>query len=564
MAVLPMFNKLLAGPFWLLIGALPGLFVAVPLVTILGAWIHPQSEVWQHLQETMLSEVIVNSVSLALIVTSFATLLGGSLGALVALTGFPGRGFFKVGLLAPMALPAYVLGFVYVGLLDFTGPLATEYRQLNLSSYFDWPEVRSGAGAAGVLTLALYPYVFYLSYGAFSSQGSRLVEVGRSLGLSPLRSFFRLSLPTALPWLSAAGFLVAMETMADFGTVSIFVFDTLTTAIYKAWFGFFSPIAGAQLASLLLIFITPLLLLEQLSQRRRRFTPIGEGRESRLITLSGWRGWLVSSYCAAVFAAGFLIPIVQLTVWATTTGRTEWDLRLASHGVNGLTIAMVTAFIVMAVVALMNEIGRFKKLSWWPVLTRFATLGYALPGSVLAVGLYLPFVAFDRWVGGLLEGVVGTEMPLLLTGSVVLLGVGLVIRFLAVGQSAMAGGLSRVPQVLDEAARGLGVNPRQTFWFVHRPLLAKAIVAGGVLVFVDVLKEMPLTLMTRPYGWDTLAIRIYTLTSEGEWARAAVPALLLVGAGLLPVAILTRLLTQGKSVEQLTIKRSVEPGVIGS
>jgi iron(III) transport system permease protein len=515
--------------------------VALPVLTIFAAWLLPAPEgLWSHLGTTVMPRVVMNTIVLLAGVLAGTFVLGVSLAWLTALTEFPGRRILAWALVAPMAMPAYVLGFIYCGLFDFAGPVQTLFRQW-FGEAASLPSIRSTWGVILVMTLALYPYVYLISRSAFLTQGAKALETGRALGCSPGQAFWRLAVPLSRPWIFGALTLVAMETLADFGTVSMFVYETFTTAIYKTWYGFFSPVGAAQLASLLVLVVFVALWLQQRMERRKLYTGMGRciGPPVRLV-LSRRERWLAAVYAWGVLGFAFVMPVTQLLIWAAMAAKTDLDARLAglawhSVALGGMTAALATIFALIIATTARQE--RRASVAW---AARIAVLGYALPGSVLAVGVFLPLVWLDQHVADLLARLLSRETELLLSGTVLAMLTGLTLRFLAVAHTAVASGVARIPRRLDEAAAGLGVKGLSALRRVHLPLLGSALVTGALLVFVDVMKEMPLTLMTRPFGWDTLAVRIFELTNEGQWERAALPATLLLCVGLVPVAWLSR------------------------
>lgn len=505
----------------------------LPLLVVMFASLHPEPAIWQHLVEYVLPRVLSNTAILCVGVLAGVIALSVPLAWLVTQYRFPGVRFFDWSLMLPLAVPAYVMAFVQVGLLDFTGPVQG-WMRTHLGMSWHLPPVRSVGGAVLVLSLAFYPYVYLLVRGAFLGQGSRIQEVGQSLGLSPVAVMWQLALPMARPWIAAGCLLVLMETLADFGAMYILGVDTFTTAIYKAWFALFSLPAATQLASLLILFSLSLMVLEQWQRGRKRFTPAGRPVTPRQLT--GWRAGVATAWCSVVLLLAFIVPCCQLLLWAWHEGLRDLDARYFGfvwHSV--LLAAMVAGVVVVLSLVLVYAQGRLqdKRTAW---LSAIARVGYAIPGSVLAVGLYIPVA----WVDNRLHDWFGETPPLLLKGSVLVLVMALVSRFLSVGYSPVSSGFQRITPSLVLAAQSLGEHGLGVFRKVHLPLLRNSMAAAALLVLIDVMKEMPITLMMRPFGWDTLAIRIFEMTSEGEWQRAALPALLVVVVGLLPVGLLMK------------------------
>ena len=516
------------------------MLVLTPLLVIAGSFLKPQPELWQHLQQTMLAELLFNTLWLVLGVPIGTLLLGVSLAWLTATCVFPGRRIFSWALLLPMAIPAYVLAFVFIGLFDFAGLVPTQLRSW-FGPSLPLPEIRSVGGVIVVLSLSLFPYVYLLARNAFLTQGMRAMEAAQSLGCNRWQGFFRVALPMARPWIAGGVLLVLMETLADFGTVSTFNYDTFTTAIYKMWFGFFSLEGAAQLSSFLVLIALVLLIAEQTQRRRRRYTPGGRsGQAVERLVLSGWHRWMASGYCTLVLIISFLLPIGQLAMWATESFGEEFDERYYAWIGHSLLLGLLAALLIAAVSLALGYARRrhHDPLTKW--LVWFSGLGYALPGSVLAVGIFIPLARLDNLLIDTVDHWLGWSPDAIFRDTVAIMLLAYLIRFLAVGHKAIDSAMQRIRPSIDEAARLLGTGGLTLLRRIHLPIVSSGLATALTLVFVDVMKEMPITLMTRPFGWDTLAVKIFELTSEGEWERAAVPALFLVAAGLLPIMLLIR------------------------
>ncbi|MEE3633809.1 iron ABC transporter permease [Pseudomonas sp. AL 58] len=511
--------------------------VLLPISVLLLSWETIDRQIWSHLLETQMSRLLGNTATLVVGVGMGVTLLGVSLAWLTSLCEFPGRRWLDWALMLPFAIPAYVLAFVFVGLLDFSGPVQTLLREW--FGPMRLPRVRSTGGVITVLVLVFYPYVYLLARTAFIAQGKGLMEAARVLGHSPLQAFWRVALPMARPAIGAGVALALMETLADFGAVSVFNFDTFTTAIYKTWYGFFSLSSAAQLASLLLLAVMLVLYGER---RARGATRSGSERPrgKALYHLRGVKAFAATGWCLLVFACAFVIPVLQLLVWFWQRGRFDLDERYAGLIVHTLYLGAMAALITVCVALMLAFARRQAPTRGIRAGVSLANLGYALPGSVLAVSIMLAFSYLDKqlviplssWLGG-------AGKPLLL-GSLSALILAYLVRFVAVAYGPLESSLARVRPSLPEASRSLGVAGPRLFFKVYLPLLVPGALSAALLVFVDVLKEMPATLLLRPFGWDTLAVRVFEMTSEGEWARASLPALTLVLVGLLPVIGLIR------------------------
>lgn len=518
--------------------ALAALAVALPMLAVLAAVVQgatgADAELWAHLREFVLAGIVWNTAVLVVGVVGLSLALGTALAWLTAACEFPGRSFFSWALLLPMAMPAYVLAFVAVATLDYAGAVPVALRGW-FGPSFPVPPIRSTGGVILVLSLAAYPYVYLMARGAFLTHGARALEAAQSLGLGPWAGLFRVAIPLARPWLAGGAALVAMETLADFGAVSVFNYDTFTTAIYKSWFGLFSIETALGLALLLMLLVAGALALEGRARGRARYSAADSGaRAASRLVLPGARGWIACGIASAVFAIGFLLPAMVIARWAVDVAPLDLDARYASYILRTLALAGMAAAVCLVLALVLGYATRVSRGRLVRFAARLATLGYAVPGAVLAVGVVGALAGVD----GLWRSLAGGE-GLWLQGTVFALLLGYVARFLAVAHGPVQGGFARIRPSLEEAARGLGLTAREVVTRLHLPLLGAGIGTALLLVFVDVMKEMPITLMTRPFGWDTLAVRVFEMTAEGEWERAALPALAVVVAGLLPVALLT-------------------------
>lgn len=505
------------------------LMVLAPIAVILLSWVVEAPAMLQHLPTIRLPEIFFNTLVLVLGVGLLVTLLGVSLAWLTTACEFPGRRYLDWALVLPMAMPPYVLAFTFLGLFDVGGTV-----QSSLAAFLghDLPQlnVRHPASVILVLSLALYPYVYLLVRSAFLMQGVELLEAARALGRRPAAAFLGAVLPAARPALAAGLALVMMETLADFGVVSAFNYNTFSIAIYRTWMGLYDLAAAAQLASLLLLASLLVPLLERMARRRARYTGIAAAPHRR--PLPSLRGWLATFYALAVLTVGFLLPLAQLVAWAwpalSDLGERYWVLIYHS-----VLLAAGTTLATLLLALLLALLRHRRPTPLVHVTVSLAGIGYALPGTVLAVGLVLA-------LGWFLQVLPTGDAPwvrFLLPGSFGILIIAYMARFLAVALAPLESGLVRVRPALTEAAQNLGASRTRILQRLYLPLLTPAAGTAFVLVFVEVMREMPATLLLRPFGWNTLAVRVFEMTSEGEWQRAAVPALVLVLVSLVPVAI---------------------------
>lgn len=514
--------------------------VLVPVCVVFASFLSPDDEIWQHLISTTLPSLLTNTLWLSLGVIVGTSLLGVSLAWFTSVYRFPGYRFFSWALFLPLAIPAYVIAFVALGTFDYTGPVQTSLRHWFNSDLLWFPDIRSGPGVAIVMTLAFYPYVYLLSRDAFLTQGKRLLEVAQSLGFTRQQGFFRVVLPMARPWIVAGIMLALMETLADFGTVSIFNYDTFTTAIYKTWFGMFSLSTASQLASLLILIVLVIIMTEQRFRLRMRFSESRKSARVERIPLTGWQAMAVTGFAGTVLFFAFALPVIQLSIWAMDALTIGLDQRYLEFAWHSILLSVLAALITCLVAAMLAYAARLHSDGYTRFAIRLTTVGYALPGAVLAVGIFIPMAWLDNLLSDWIENISGVETGLLIQGTLTVMLVAYMTRFLAVSYFPLESALQRVTRSIDEAAAGFGVTGWSMLRMIYFPMLKSSLFTAATLVFVDVMKEMPITLMTRPFDWDTLAVRIFSLTSEGQWDQAALPALTLILTGLIPIILLIR------------------------
>ena len=529
---------------WLAVGI--ATVLAVPVATVVSSLAVPAGDVWLHLWRTQLLELMANTLLLLVGVGAGTLVVGAGLAWLVVHHRFPGCSVLEWALILPLAMPAYVVGFAFLGLFDYAGPVQSALRRW-LGAGVRLPELRSYGGVVLMMTLVFYPYVYLLARVAFREQGTGAIETARMLGRSRFAAFLRVTLPMTRPSLVAGVALAMMEALADFGTVATFGYRTLTEAIYRVWYGMFDRTAATQLAAVLLLFALVLISVERRSRGRARFTQSGRrGPGPPSSSLGGWRGAAATTACVTVLALAFALPAGQLVWWAVAA-LASGQVAPGFGALLGRTCALAatTALAACVLAVLLAYAGRLHATPAVRLSTRFASMGYALPGAVIAVGVLLPLAWVDHTLVPVLEREVGRPMGLLLTGSAAGLLLAYLIRFLAVSLQTVEASLGKISPSLDDAARSLGTRAGGALWRVHLPLMRGGLLTAAVLVFVETMKEMPATLLLRPFGLNTLAVEIWERTSEAMWQEAAVPALALVGVGLLPVILLVRFSSRG-------------------
>ncbi|UEM24101.1 iron ABC transporter permease [Skermanella mucosa] len=534
---------------WTVATLLIACLVALPVAVVVSRIFIPTDGVWSHLASTVLPYYLGNTVKLVLGVGAGTLVIGVGTAWLVTMCRFPGSRVLEWALLLPMAVPAYVMAYVYTDLLQFVGPVQTTLRELTGWTRHDYwfPNVRSLGGAVAMLTLVLYPYVYLLSRAAFLEQSVCVLEVSRTLGRGPYRSFFGVALPLARPAIVAGLALVLMEVLADFGTVQYFAVDTFTTGIYRTWFAMGQPVAAAQLASVLMLFVLVLMLMERWSRGSAKFHHT-TSRYRRLPSyrLRGPRGAAALAACALPLLLGFFVPAAALLDFTfeegdALLGRMFWTLATNSIVLAALTSALAVTLAVVLAYGL--------RLRPSPVLkgaVRVASMGYAVPGSVIAIGVLIPFARLDNALDALMVEHFGISTGLLLSGTIAALVFAYLVRFLAVSFNTIEASLGKIRPNMDQASRVLGQTPSRTLVKVHAPLMLGSLLTAGLLVFVDVMKELPATLIVRPFNFDTLAVRTYQLAADERLAEASAPALAIVAVGILPVILLSIAITRSR------------------
>ena len=529
---------------------LVALLAALPVASVgLNIFVGGTSATWSHLARTVLSEYILNSLWLCLGVGLGVALVGVATAWLTAMHDFPGRRFFEWALVLPLAMPAYVLAYVYTDFLQFVGPLQTALREAFGWKYGDYwfPDIRTLPGAILMFVFVLYPYVYLLARAAFLERASGMLEAARTLGMGPWRAFFAVSLPLARPAIVAGVALALMETLADYGTVAYFGVNTFTTGIYRAWFSLGDRVAAAQLAAMLLSFVLFLLMAERISRGRARYhNTTGRNRPLAGARLRTFAAFLAVAACLLPLLLGFVVPAALLFKMALAEGDIQFGERFLLLSRNSFLLAGVTALIGVLLALLMAYGARLSKSTLATGLNRLVGLGYAVPGAVIAVGVLIPVTRFDNWLAGQWEHWFGNNPGLLLTGGIAALVYAYLVRFLAVALHTVESSLAKITPNMDDAARCLGLGQSATLRRVHTPLLRGSLFTAGLLVFVDVMKELPATLVMRPFNFDTLATQVYTLASDERLAEASTASLAIVAVGLLPLIALSRQVSRAR------------------
>ena len=535
---------------WTVAAAAIGMFVAIPVGSVLLTALGPSDGIWSHLVSTVLWVYVGNTLWLMLGVGVGTIVIGTSTAWLVTMYRFPGRRVLSWALLLPLAVPSYILAFVITDQLEYAGNVQSALRGV-----FGWtspreywfPEIRSLGGATVVLSLVLYPYVYLLARAAFIEQSFGLFEASRALGRTPLASFFTVAAPLARPAIAVGVALALMETLNEFGTIDFFAVPTLTAGIFDVWLNMDSTTGAAQLASVLVTFTLVLVAVERGSRRSRRYHET-TSRVQALpeYPLSTGRGIAALVWCAAPVALGFVLPAWVLGGYAVTFYAETLEADYLDYVYNSMMLAAWAAAVVALAGIVLAYGVRLSPRRAMRGLAEFAAVGYAVPGAVLAVGIMVPLGYFDNAVDAASRALFGVPLGLLVSGTAVGLVIGYAVRFLALGYRTVDSGLSRVTPSIEGAARTLGASPARSLVRVHLPIIRPSIVTAALLVFVDTMKELPLTLILRPFNFDTLATFVYQYASDELLEECALGALTIVAAGVVPVILMSRTITRSR------------------
>ncbi len=523
--------------------------LTIPVISVLANVFSSGSGTWQHLVETVLPAYTLNTTLLILGVGICVPIIGTTTAWLVTMCRFPGWRIFEWALILPLAVPAYVMAYTYTDFLQPSGPLQQWIRDtwdLSFREYW-FPDVRSLGGAITMLSLVLYPYVYMLARAAFLEQSICALEVSRTLGCTPRSSFMRVALPLARPSIAAGTALALMETLADFGTVSFFGVQTFTTGIVRAWIDFGDRIAAGQLSSVLLAFVFAILLMERLNRGVARYHQ-ATNRYQNLprYELRGSRGFLAFLACGLPLTLGFLLPCILLISMALESEAALIAPRFLDLIFNSFTLAAITASIAVVIAMVMAYGVRLNPNSLSRFAVRIASMGYAVPGTVIAVGVLIPFARLDNTVDAWMVSSFGISTGLLLTGGIAALVFAYLVRFMAVSLNTVEASLGKIRPSMDDAARTLGQSATSTLWRVHMPLMWGSLLTAGLVVFVDVMKELPATLVMRPFNFDTLAIQAHNLASDERLTEASIPSLAIVIVAIPPLILLTRAIARSR------------------
>lgn len=533
---------------WSLTGYAIAVLLVLPLVALLLQAAQPDEAVFGHLLSTVLPTYIINSLWLILWVSIGSLLLALPCAWLMARCEFVGRRYLQWALLLPLAMPAYIVAYVYTDLFDYAGPVQRSLRALfgwsSPQDYF-FPDIRTLGGAACVLSLVLFPYIYLLARTAFMEQSLNLAHASRIMGCSPWQSFWRLSLPMARPALAVGVALVAMETAADFATVNYFAVPTLTTAVYDTWLGYGNLTAAAKLSAIILLVVFSLIGVERFARRKQQlFQKQSRIQVSDLYRLSPMQTLFALGYCITLLLLAFVLPSGILLSYAIGYFEQSWDSIFWQLSVNSLSLALITSLVCCAIALILMFIRRVSPRTSDALPSRLASTGYALPGTVLAIGVLVPLTLLDFAINDVADWLGMAGPGLLLTGSTVALVFAFCVRFVAIAIGSVETSYKRISPSLDMVSLTLGQSPRRLLQRVHLPLLTKGLFAGALLVFIESMKELPAALLLRPIGFENLATYVFQFVSDEKLEHGALPAIVIVLVGLVPLIYLNRSLEQ--------------------
>ena len=535
---------------WMLVNGGITLIILTPIITICAYLFAPASENWSHLVNTVLPDYVKNSLILMIGVTLGAGSIGVTTAWLTSMYQFPGRNILIWALLLPLAMPAYIIAYTYTGMLDVSGPLQEWIRAsfgLEYGEYW-FPEVRSIWGAIAMFSFVLFPYVYLLARAAFINQSICVLEVSRTLGCGPWRSFSEVALPLARPAIVAGLSLALMETLADYGTVQYFGVSTFTTGIFRTWFGMYDATAAAQLSAILMLFVFGLILLERWSRNRARFHhTTNRYRQLPEVQLTPTRAWLATIACTLPLLIGFVIPVVQLTIWAISTFEKMVDDRFLELISNSFLLAGMAALVALIPALLLGYGNRVDASRAMQFFSRLAAMGYAIPGTVIAIGILIPFGALDNAINQWSKQYFDISTGLIFSGTAFILIFAYIIRFLAISLQTVEAGLGKIKPSMDDAAQSMGHSRSRVLTEVHLPIMKGSLLTAILIVFVDVLKELPATLVLRPLNFNTLAVRAYELASDERLADSSTAALAIILVGILPVILLSMAISRSRA-----------------
>ncbi|MFZ5826669.1 MAG: ABC transporter permease [Bacillota bacterium] len=528
---------------WLVLSLLGAAVVLLPLFPIILSLLKPPNENWQQIREYLLADYLLNTLVLVGLTGLFTTALGVSLAWLVAAYDFPLRSFFRWALLLPLAMPPYIAAYTYSTMFSYTGIVQKTLRMtFDITPNPKWFGIMSMRGAVFILTLFLFPYVYMIARSFFERQSGSYIENALLLGRGPVATFFRVALPLARPAIVGGLTLVIFEVLSDYGVTSYYGIHTISTAIFQTWFGRYDVDSAIRLAAYLMVGVIGLFLVERLARRNRQFSASSSrGRPLVPRRLHGAGSWSAVLFCGGVFAWSFLIPFVQLIVWASWTYAHVLTPAFGELTFRSVYLALLATGIILVLATIVANVHRTNPTTFTYTLSRWVTAGYSIPGAIVAVGILAFFIGLDRWLAPLYAAMGMGKAPLVLSMSLVMLLVAYVVRFMATGYNAVEAGFEKVGRTYMEVSRTLGFGMTKTFFRVDLPLIKGALLSGAILTFVEIVKELPLALLLRPFNFETLATKAFRYAHDEMIHEASVPSLLIIGVSMAAVYVLNRL-----------------------
>ncbi len=542
-SLLAMWRSLANIDGWTLIALAIATLVAIPLFTVAWLAFSPSGDIWSHLTSTVLPHYISTTLLLMLGVGIGVTIIGAGTAWLTATCRFPGSRIFEWALLLPLAVPAYIIAYIYTDILEYAGPVQGALRELmgfHSARDYWFPEIRSLGGAITMMVLTLYPYVYLLARAAFLEQSTALMEAGRVLGRGPWRNFYEIALPLARPAIVVGVSLALMETLNDFGTVDFFAVQTFTAGIYDVWLNMNNMAGAAQLAGVMMLFVFALIAMERLGRRGRRFDTKPGRSQSQTQHLTGWQAAIAFFACLLPVLLGFVLPATKLSIDAVRFFDESFEAGFLTHAWHSLLLSTTVAIVSVTLGLLLAYGVRLSGTKLMKTTSRIASIGYAVPGSVLAVGILYPLSQLDHSLNIMSKSLWGAPVGLLFSGTMFALVYGYTTRFMALSHGSVESGLGRITPNMEGAARSLGANRFQTLKRIHLPLLRGSLLTAALIVFVDSMKELPMTMLLRPFNFETLATNAHQYASDELFEEAALGSLAIVLAGILPVILLSK------------------------
>lgn len=517
--------------------------ILLPILTITWFLFEGPGDTWSHLVQTVLRDYVLNSLIIITGTGAISVLLGISTAWVVSTCRFPLRKFFEWSLVLPLAIPTYIVAFAYAGIFDYTGKIQTVLRDSGLAMNIDIMNIQ---GIVFILAFVLYPYVYVIARASFLQRSRSMLEAGRLMGSSSWRTFFKISLPVARPAIIGGLSLVIMEVLNDYGAVKYYGVSTFTTGIFRAWFSLGDINAAVYLSALLIVTILIIMGIERWQRGQARFEDEGQkkGKPPVRYKLNAMQQILSFIICIIPLALGFIFPVLQLAIWAVESFDKIVTTNFIQLILNSFGLAAISAAVCVIISVILIYSSRIHQSLWMKGFAKTSTIGYSIPGAVIAVGVMIPVLQLDKFITQWFENLLNIELNLLLTGTLFVLVYAYTVRFLAVAYNSVDAGFKKIPDGLTEASRSLGKSTFITLIRVNLPLLKASALSGALLVFVDVLKELPLTLILRPFNFSTLATRAFELASDERIGESAGPALIIVFTGIIPVILLSKLVSK--------------------